>query len=304
MLTHKHYMEIENLKHEIAVKFHEGDEIIIQEKLDGANASFQYDSEEDCLQCFSRNLLLTSKNDLRGFYAWVQALDKDKVRAVLGTHRRMFGEWLVRHTVLYPEERYNTLYCFDVFDTETKQYLPQHEVKQLAEQLGMQYVPVFYEGKFTKWDDYMPLVGKTALGGEIGEGIIIKNMSTLNSDVLYTKIVHENFLEVKYKPKQKYKKPKDSAKIKEHQRLTTLAKTIVTRPRVEKLLYKLVDEGVLPVDFSEEHMKLILRHLPSAVYYDCLKEEPEIVSQIEDFGKYSGAITKAHLKEILAERKT
>lgn len=302
MLTHKRYMEIENLKHELAILFHEGDEIIIQEKIDGANASFQYNSEEDCIDCFSRNQPLTPQNNLRGFYEWVQQLDKAKVQAVLGENLRMFGEWLVSHTVKYPESCYNNLYCFDIFNMETKQYLPQHEVKQLVEQLGLHYVPVFFEGKFTKWEDYTPLVGKTELGGEIGEGIIIKNMSALSHDVIYTKIVHEKFLEVNYRTKYKKKLQADLAKNKEYRRLTALAKTIVTRQRVEKLLYKLVDEGILPEDFSRYNMKDILRNLPSAVYYDCLKEKPEIVNQIENFGKYSGAITKIHLKEILAER--
>lgn len=59
--------------------------------------------------------------------------------------------------------------CFDVFDVEKEVYLPQKEVKILAEKLGLKYVPVFFEGKFTKWDDYMHLVGKTEMGREIGE---------------------------------------------------------------------------------------------------------------------------------------
>ena len=301
MLNHKHYMDIQNMNYEIGVKFHEGDDIIIQEKVDGANASFQYNSDEDCLDSFSRNLPLSPKNDLRGFYQWVQNLDKNKVREVLGDNLRMFGEWLIPHTVPYPEERYNTLYCFDVFDMEKQCYLPQNEVKEITEKLGLNYVPVFYEGKFTRWDDYLPLVGKTALGGEIGEGIVIKDMSTLDYNVLYTKIVHEKFAEVRYKPDPE-KKAREMEKIRERERLTELAKTIVTKQRVEKTLYKLVDEGVVPEDFSRKDMKVILRNLPSAVYYDCLKEEPAVVNQIENFGRYSGNLTTVLVKEIISER--
>ena len=298
MLNLKHYMEIDNLKYKVALKFHEGDEIIIQEKIDGSNASFQYDAAEDCLQCFSRNYPLNSENNLRGLYQWVQALDKKQVHAVLGDHLRMFGEWLVSHKVPYPAERYHTLYCFDVFDMVQQCYLPQQEVRRLAEQLRLHYVPVFYEGKFTKWEDYMPLVGKTALGGEIGEGIVIKNMNTLHRNVAYTKIVHENFAEVQCFQRRKA----DTEKVKEHQRLIDLTATIVTKQRVEKQLYKLVDEGILPENFSAADKKTIFRHLPSAVYYDCLREEPEVTSQIKDFGKYCGAALKRHLEEILEER--
>ena len=54
MLSHKKYMEIQNLNPEIGDMFEPGDQIIIQEKIDGSNASFQYDRETDSVICFSR----------------------------------------------------------------------------------------------------------------------------------------------------------------------------------------------------------------------------------------------------------
>lgn len=301
MLNHKRYMDIENFKAELALKFSEGDYVIIQEKLDGSNVSFQYDSEEDKVICFSRNQILSEDNTLRGYYDWVQKLDKNKVCEILGTNLRMFGEWLVKHALEYPNECYETVYCFDVFDTEKGVYLPQSEVKVLAEKLGLKYVPVFFEGEFTKWDDYMHLVGKTEMGGEIGEGIVIKNMSNLDYNVTYTKIVHERFREVKrtLKPKPK---PTDMEIIRERERLTALAKTIVTRQRVEKLLYKLIDEGIVPENYTVKDMQVILKNLPSAVYYDCVKEEPEVVNQFEQFGKYSGSLVAKIVKKMIAKK--
>lgn len=96
MLSHKKYMEIQNLNPEIGDMFEPGDQIIIQEKIDGSNASFQYDRETDSVICFSRNQILSPELNLRGFYEWVQKLDKEQVHAVLGDNLRMFGEWLVR----------------------------------------------------------------------------------------------------------------------------------------------------------------------------------------------------------------
>ncbi len=303
MLKHKHYMDIQNLDTRISGFFHEGDEIIIEEKIDGANASFQYDKETNSLSCFSRNQPLSKSNTLRGFYNWVQKLDKEKVKEVLGENLRMFGEWLVPHTVNYPDEKYDKFYCFDVFDTETGTYLSQSKAKEFADILGIDFVPIFYVGKFTKWSDYMPLVGKTEMGTDIGEGIVVKNMGTHENVVTYTKIVHENFKEVMKIPKNRTQKHKENMEvIKERERLTEIAKTIVTRQRVEKTLLKLVDEGIVPENFSSDDKILIYRHLPSAIYYDCIKEEPEIVAQIESFGKYSGCITKKILEEILTEK--
>lgn len=299
MLKHKHYMEIEVLNREIGDKFHKGDRIIIQEKIDGSNVSFQYDSETDSLQCFSRNQILSAENTLRGYYEWVQKLDKELVKLVLGDRLRIFGEWLVKHTVKYPEECYNTMYCFDVFDTENKCWLSQNEVKSLADKLGLNYVPVFYEGEFTTWEDYKQLVGKTEMGGEIGEGIVIKKQNDLSDDVAYTKIVHERFKEVWKKVRRHSESPEEKQ---EKKRLEELTETVVTPARVEKILYKLVDEGILPEDFSARDMKIIYKTLPSAVYQDCVKEVPEVVNQIENFGKFSNSVSIRLAKDILKKR--
>lgn len=298
MLKHKHYMDIENLNMKIADSFYKGDRIIIQEKIDGANVSFQYDSETDSLNCFSRNQILSAENTLRGYYDWVQELDKELVKSVLGDKLRMFGEWLVKHTVKYPEERYNTMYCFDVFDTENNCWLPQNEVKSLADKMGLNYVPVFYEGEFTDWEDYKHLVGRTEMGGELGEGIVIKKQNDLSDNVAYTKIVHERFKEVQNKVRKRPTKEK-MAEISEKLRIKEFVKTVVTSARVEKILYKLVDEGILPENFSMKDMKTVYKNLPSAVYKDCVKEVPEIVEQVENFGKFSNEISIELAKEII-----
>lgn len=298
MLKHKHYMDIENLNMKMADSFYKGDRIIIQEKIDGANVSFQYDSETDSLNSFSRNQILSADNTLRGYYDWVQKLDKELVKSVLGDRLRMFGEWLVKHTVKYPEERYNTMYCFDVFDTENNCWLPQNEVKSLADKLGLNYVPVFYEGEFTDWEDYRNLVGRTEMGGELGEGIVIKKQNDLSDNVAYTKIVHERFKEVQRKVRKRPTNEK-MAEISEKLRIKEFVKTVVTSARVEKILYKLVDEGILPENFSMKDMKTVCKNLPSAVYKDCVKEVPEIVEQVENFGKFSNEISIELAKEII-----
>lgn len=70
-----------------------------------------------------------------------------------------------------------------------------------------------------------------------------------------------------------------------------LCETIVTKRRIEKFLDKLVDEGILPEDWDERNFGTIAKTLPREIYNDCIKEEPETVSQIEDFGKICGKLT-------------
>ena len=176
-----------------------GDQIWVEEKLDGSNFSLFYDENPDQLRAFGRKTELDEKNNLRGAWEWVQKLDKDKVKSVLGSRYLLFGEWLVKHAVPYPEERYNQMYCFDAMDLETGKYLPQEQVMEMVEKLGLTYVPVFYQGPFQNWEQIEAMVGKTALGGEYGEGVVVKNMSRLNDPneklPFYTKIVGENFAE-------------------------------------------------------------------------------------------------------------
>lgn len=210
-------------------------------------------------------------------------------------------EWLVPHTVVYPNERYNHAYCYDVYNADTEQYLPQNQVKEIVKKLDLTYVPVFYEGDFVSWEHCMSFIGKTELGGEFGEGIVIKNQTMLNnSDTrqpFYIKIVGEKFQETHT---HKHKEPKiiDPEAMQKRVEAQKLAETIVTKARVEKLLNKFVDEGILPENWSLNEMPIVAKNLNKAVYEDCVKEEPDIVKQIDNFGKVANGIAMKLAKEI------
>ena len=300
----KHYLDIERLKPSIADGFSVGDEIYIEEKIDGANFSFKYDVASDSIKAFSRKKELDMKNNLRGAWDWAQTLDKELLKHVLlGDRLIVFCEWLVKHTVPYPAERYQHAYCFDIYDTVGKNYLGQYEAMVLAKAIGVEFVPVFYHGDFKSWDDVRSFVGRTDLGGDYGEGIVVKNMRLLKSegcdDYFYTKIVGDKFSERKGSKEQKVPKEQNQ----EFKRNHELAETIITRARVEKLIHKMVDDGILPEDWGAKEMKIIAQNLFKNLYYDCVKEEKEVVDQIgETFGKLCGSIGMGIAREILAER--
>lgn len=300
-MKQKHFMDIERLKEKFEEGFGVGDHIVIQEKIDGANFSIRYDEETDSVSAFSRKNLLNFKNNLRGAYEWSQKLNKDLVKEVLGNNKVLFGEWLVPHTIVYPKERYHNAYFYDVYDLEKEGYLPQNEVKDIVNRLNLIYVPVFYDGEFTSWEDVREFVGKTELGGELGEGIVVKNQTRLNDPntklPFYTKIVTEKFSE---HMKQRVVDPE---KLAERERLNTIAETIVTRARVEKTLNKLVDEGIIPEDWDEHDMSTIAKNLSKRVYEDCVKEESETVEQVgEFFGKIASSISMKIAREMLSEK--
>lgn len=296
-VNHKKYRDIEYFKDDMIYDFTPGDDIVIQEKIDGSNASFIYDEVCDGIIAFSRNYVLDSENTLRGFWNWTQQLDKALIKNVLGTRLKVFGEWLTKHTVAYPAERYNHFYCFDVWDTENNSWLSQNESMEIAKKLGLTYVPVFYTGKFTRWSDVKCYIGRTDLGGEEGEGIVVKNMTNFN----YTKLVSEKFLET-HAPKRRQAGEKQHEVQTQLSENMKLAQAVVTRARIEKILHKMVDDGLIPENWGRNEMSVIMQNLGKLVYDDCIKEEPESVGRIEGFGKAANKIIGSELKNIMLDR--
>lgn len=302
-MNHKKFMDIQRIKENYTEGFRKGDYVVIQEKIDGANAAIRYDSETDSVVAQSRKNILSLSNNLRGFWEWSQTLDKELVKAVLGDNLIAFCEWLVPHSVKYPEERYNHAYFYDVYDTSTETYLPQDKVTEIIDKLGLIYVPCFMAGEFVSWEDCMRYVGETELGGEYGEGIVIKNQTRLNDpntrSPFYLKIVDEKFTETKG---HKHDKVLDPDVLKTMEENKALAKTIVTPARVEKLLNKFVDEGIIPEDWGNTEMPIIAKNLTKAVYDDCVKEEPETVNQTNNFGKVANNIAMQIARGIMENR--
>lgn len=298
-MKHKKFMDIERIKETNTNGFEKCDEIIIQEKIDGSNAAIRYDSENDCVVAQSRKQILSVSNNLRGMYEWSQTLDKDRVREVLGDNLCLFGEWLVPHTVKYPDEKYNQFYAYDIYDTDAEKYLPQDIVEEKARELGLNFVPIFYKGEFQSWEHCLSFVGKTEMNGEMGEGIVIKNQTKLNDPngrtPFYIKIVSERFQETH----ERHVKIVSPEQLKAQEENKILCESIVTEARVTKILHKLVDEGILPENWGAKEMGIVAKNLCGRVFEDCMKEEPETVSQIENFGKFANSICMSIAKKFI-----
>lgn len=296
----KKYKDIERLKDKYAPAFKAGEHITITEKIDGANASIVVNEDGTLTACSRRNEL-DQNNTLQGFYDFVQTLDASIVSAALTSRYILFGEWLVKHTIRYPEDKMKQFYVFDVYDTETEQYMPWDFTKQIAEFIGLKTVPLFYDGPFISWEHIYSFVGKTEMGGEpTGEGVVIKSQDRLDNKFSgtpeYVKIVAKEFSEVH---QSKPQKEIDPEKLAAKQAAEDLAATIVTARRVEKSIQKLVEDGIVPEDWDEKSLGVIAKHLPRAVYNDCVKEEPETVAQIENFGKICGSLTMKLAREVV-----
>ncbi|MGL6174857.1 MAG: RNA ligase family protein [Cellulosilyticaceae bacterium] len=278
-----------------------GDYISITEKIDGANASFCLDESTGIgITAYSRNNPLGEHNTLRGFYDFV-VNQVAPIKYMLNSNYRYFGEWLVSHKVVYKPEQYGKFYMFSIWDDEKQEYLSDDIVKSEAERLGLLTTTYFYEGEFISFEHMMSFVGKSdrTLEPNTGEGVVVKNVSYKRGDgkQVFVKLVSERFAEV-----QKQKLPKNPNIEDEHKGLID---TVVTLPRIEKIIHKMVDEGILGVSYGIEDMSIILRHLGNLVHEDIVKEEFELVKHLEEkmLKKKIGKSLPLKVKQILKEQK-
>ena len=284
MVQIKHYMDIQalienetELKQSNAKAFVFGDQIQISEKWDGANASVAYDPETGSLVAFSRKQPLTFDNTLRGFWNFVQRLDPKP----FAKHPDwvVFGEWGIHNKILYDSSNYEKWYVYDIFNRETGAWLDQETVKAFTEEAGLIYIHVLYEGPFLSWAHCRMFLNSPAYG-ERQEGIVVKNLSKLNDpnvrQPFYLKIVNEDFKEVK-----KVKLPPDPAALAAKEKAQALTESVVTSARVEKMLFKLRNNGEIPDKLQPSDMGRIAKILPKLIYDDCVKEEPETVNAVD-----------------------
>lgn len=300
-MEHKKFMDIQRLKEGFVDGFRPGDEIVVQEKFDGSNASFRYDTETGKLVAFSRRQTLDPlSNTLSGFYNYIQSLNTDEFKDY--PDYVVFGEWSgARNAIIYYPENTKKWYVFDIYDVSKQGYLPQSEVKRFAKEHGLDYINTYYVGPFISWEHVMSFMGTSAYG-DTQEGIVVKNQTRLNSPnsrlPFVVKIVSEKFHEIA--KTNHVRKVADPQKLQERAVAQELTESIVTRRRVEKELYKMRDEGIIPADWCEQDMKTVARELPSRIYYDCVKEEPETVTEIgQYFGKFCSSTAMRYARNII-----
>ena len=128
-----------------------GRHLVIEEKIDGANAAISF-SPDGRLLLQSRGHYLTGgprERHFALFKAWAHAIEPE-LRAVLGSRYIVYGEWLyAKHTIFYDALPHYFLE-FDVLDCETGAFLSTPERRGLLAGLPLASVPVLHEGEIVR----------------------------------------------------------------------------------------------------------------------------------------------------------
>jgi hypothetical protein len=133
--------------------------LVIEEKIDGANAAISF-APDGRLLLQSRGHYLTGGERERHFNlfkTWAAA-QQASLAAVLGARYVLYGEWLyAKHTIFYDRLPHYFLE-FDVLDSETNIFLSTPQRRQLLRGLPIVSMPVLRAGKFSRLADITRLV--------------------------------------------------------------------------------------------------------------------------------------------------
>jgi len=245
------------------------DEIIIQEKIDGANFRF-YITEDGKIIFGSRSQQLTSNegedtNIQKNFQRCILYI-RDKWESVRDiapnlSHLIFYGECMVKHTIAYDWEIIPPYLGFDIYDIKIGKYLDYKDVETIfCKNLKVNIVPLvkICKAKDIKsiTDESVPksIYASISSQDQQAEGIVYKNYDKQ----LIAKYVREKFKE---KNREVFGGSKKFAKTDDEYFVAVYC----TNARIDKCIFKLIDDEN-PLDMT------IMGKLLNMVYKDIWEE--------------------------------
>ncbi len=137
-----------------------GRHLVVEEKMDGANAALSFSSDGRLL-LQSRGHYLTGGPRERHFALFKQwaHVHRERFRPVLGTRYVLYGEWLyAKHTIFYDGLPHFFLE-FDVLDKQEGHFLSTEQRIRLLAGLPVMSVHVLHEGQLPTIEALAALVG-------------------------------------------------------------------------------------------------------------------------------------------------
>lgn len=153
-------------------------DVIVEEKLDGANLGISVSPEGDVrAQNRGQYLQLPMNGQFEKLNSWLTSRS-DALFDTLGDDLILFGEWCAaRHSLDY-EHLPDWLIVFDVYDKKSRQFWSTARRNKLAAQLDLPVVPQLMSGKVTAntLKDLLQLKSSAFRNGPL-EGVVIRQES-------------------------------------------------------------------------------------------------------------------------------
>jgi len=126
-----------------------GRNIVIEEKIDGANSAISFD-ENGNLLLQSRGHYLTGgwrERHYNLFKQWA-GIHKDALYDALGSRFILYGEWMYAKHTIYYDALPHYFMEFDILDRETGRFFDTKGRREITRRLPVASVPVLDEGRF------------------------------------------------------------------------------------------------------------------------------------------------------------
>lgn len=187
------YQHVERLGHKEVEGLLDGD-VIVQEKIDGANATVAR-CDGDLVIASRNQTLSTNGEPATGFRGLVEYVLKSRIPEFVRKYSwALRGEWLVQHSLPYSKEAMGRFYVFDV--QPDKGYLHPDFYVPLLIEYGIDFVPVAARLTRPTIDELVNLTKMASVfGASHCEGIIIKRYDFVNQygRTQWGKMIHEDF---------------------------------------------------------------------------------------------------------------
>lgn len=243
------------------------DNVICEEKVDGSQFSFGRFNGE--LKVRSKGVEMIADAPEKMFQKgvdFVKTLDlKDG-----WTYR---GEFLAKpkHNALaYSRVPRGNIILFDI-NVDHERYLPYEAKKGESERLGMEVVPILFDGKLTGANEIMNFLEReSVLGGQKIEGVVIKNYTRFGKDkkALMGKYVSEAFKEV-------HNKEWKEANPNQGDVIVRLVEMYHVTARWDKAVLHLAEKGLL--DNSPKDIGNLIKEVQVDIKKECEEEIKNIL---------------------------
>lgn len=158
-----------------------GQDIVVQEKLDGANVGITIAKGQLVMR--NRNHYISEHTktigsfQFNGLWNWVYDRYDQVCQLCQDGKYAFFGEWLFcRHTIAY-RRLPGYLVAFDVYDYSVDRFLSPDKSAEILKKHGIPTAPILMAQVFESVDDILSLVRESTFGDEQMEGVIIRTFN-------------------------------------------------------------------------------------------------------------------------------
>jgi hypothetical protein len=170
-------------------------ELIVQEKIDGANLGLFLD-KNGVIHAVKRNTKIDLDQPERQFRKlkdWI-TLNYGDIYNILDSGNVIFGEWLYsKHSVVY-DRLPSYFLCFDIYCLAEQQFYAQHEVEQILHGTGIKHNPVVFRGHVGDIKELEAMIQPSQFGPGQMEGVYIR-VDGERFNESRCKLVHRDFIQ-------------------------------------------------------------------------------------------------------------